>query len=52
MSKILCPICKENELMEEGRNALSRKDDETEICSNCGMLEALEEFKKFNGEEF
>lgn len=39
----LCPICNENELLEEGANALSRKDNETEICSDCGMKEAFEE---------
>ena len=27
-----------------GYPALSRKDNKTEICSNCGTLEALEDF--------
>lgn len=39
----LCPICRKNELMEEGCNALSRKDNETEICDECGQKEAFEE---------
>ena len=37
-------MCNENELLEEGANALSRKDNETEICSECGTVEAMEEF--------
>ena len=45
---MLCPICKVNELLEEGANALSRKDNKTEICSSCGTEEAIEEFIKFN----
>jgi hypothetical protein len=39
-----CPKCKVNELLEPGGNALSRKDNETEICSDCGTQEALEEY--------
>lgn len=39
----VCPICKK----EIGQYpAISRKDNKTEICSNCGMLEALEIFNK------
>ena len=30
-----------------GYPALSRKDNKTEICSNCGTLEALEELMKY-----
>ena len=30
--------------------AISRKDNKTEICSNCGTLEALEVFEKYQGE--
>lgn len=41
----VCPLC-EKELGEYP--ALSRKDNKTEICSNCGMLEALEDFHKAN----
>lgn len=31
-----------------GYPAISRKDDKTEICNNCGTLEALEDFIKYN----
>ena len=34
-----------------GYPALSRKDNKTEICSNCGTLEALEELIKYNKEK-
>ncbi len=30
-----------------GHSALSRRDNKTEICSNCGTLEALEDFIKY-----
>jgi RNA polymerase subunit RPABC4/transcription elongation factor Spt4 len=42
-----CPVCKLNELREEGANALSRKDNETEICSQCATKEAIEEWQEF-----
>lgn len=43
----VCPICNK----EIGQYpAISRKDNKTEICSNCGMLEALEAFHKANKE--
>ena len=38
-----CPRC--NGVMEE-YPALSRRDNETDICSDCGMLEALEDYTK------
>jgi predicted RNA-binding Zn-ribbon protein involved in translation (DUF1610 family) len=38
-----CPRCGVNELLEEGCNALSRQDNETEICNDCGTDEALAE---------
>lgn len=38
-----CPRCNENELKESG-NALSRKDNNTIICDDCGMDEALEDY--------
>lgn len=41
----VCPICK-NELGKY--TAISRKDNKTEICSNCGTLEALEAFNNAN----
>ena len=34
----VCPRCKRE---IKGYPALSRKDNETEICSNCGTAEAL-----------
>lgn len=30
-----------------GYPAISRKDNKTEICNNCGTLEALEDFIKY-----
>lgn len=43
VSKI-CPKCKKNELHEdECMNALSRIDNETEICDECGQKEAFED---------
>ena len=35
---ILCPRCKRE---IKGEPALSRRDNETEICSDCGTAEAL-----------
>lgn len=48
-SEVKCPICKKNELLEEGANAISRKDNETEICSDCGRKEAMEELENMVG---
>jgi len=43
-----CPRCGGGIPNDECRGlypgALSRKDNETEICSNCGAAEALEDF--------
>lgn len=36
-----CPSCGRYMV---GYPAISRKDNKTEICSTCGMLEALEAF--------
>lgn len=33
-----------------GHSAISRKDNKTEICSNCGTLEALEAFENYQRE--
>lgn len=47
--KRICPVC--------GREyteypALSRKDNKTEICPQCGIEEALEEFfREFGGDK-
>lgn len=37
-----CPICGAS--IFEGTFAISRRDNKTEICSNCGMKEAVEDF--------
>ena len=37
---IHCPRCRES---KEGHPALSRHDNHTEICSECGELEAFED---------
>jgi len=42
-----CPRCGEMKLHEDNRfNALSRKDNKTYICSDCGVAEAGEAFIK------
>lgn len=38
--------CKCGKEFLEGSEALSRVDNETEICSECGQKEAIEEFEK------
>lgn len=43
----VCPRC--NKYIT-GYSALSREDNKTEICSNCGTLEALESFKSYQNE--
>ena len=40
MKTKICPTCKSN---YEGLGALSRKDNKTEVCSQCGLNEALEQ---------
>ena len=37
----ICPKCKREDVMKYP--ALSRRDNETEICSDCGTAEALSE---------
>jgi hypothetical protein len=34
--------------MDEGKyaGALSRKDNKTEICSSCGVMEAIEDYNR------
>lgn len=47
MIKSICPKCKRNELNPVlARNSLSRKDNETYICNDCGVDEAVEEIYK------
>ena len=43
ISKI-CPKCKHTII---GYPALSREDNKTEICSNCGTMEAIKDFLKY-----
>ena len=38
MKEKICPICNKR---YSGYPALSRKDNKTEICSECGMKEAM-----------
>ena len=43
-NRTTCPRCKWNLLANNpARNALSRRDNKTYICSGCGMQEALED---------
>lgn len=43
--KKICPRCGEPKMDPiEARNALSRKDNKTLICNDCGMAEAMEEW--------
>lgn len=42
--KRICPICKKEYI---GHPALSRKDNRTEICPECGMHEAIEAMKRY-----
>jgi RNA polymerase subunit RPABC4/transcription elongation factor Spt4 len=45
--KWICPDCKQE---TNEYPAISRKDNETEICPNCGVQEAILEFGNwFNG---
>lgn len=41
MDKRICPVCKKEYI---GYPAISRRDNETEICSKCGVDEALNDF--------
>ena len=44
IKKRICPACGKE---YTGYPALSRKDNKTEICSDCGVREALEDFAKY-----
>ena len=44
----VCPICKN---LIIGYPAVSRKDNKTEICATCGIIEALEDFIKYQQEK-
>jgi hypothetical protein len=41
----ICPLCN---CEIQGYPAISRKDNKTEICSLCGVLEALHDFLVWN----
>lgn len=46
---VLCPSCKinfipNNETPGAYPGALSRKDNKTEICSECGVMESLDDY--------
>jgi hypothetical protein len=41
----ICPMC--TKTYTRGLPALSRKDNLTDICSDCGTAEALEDFEIF-----
>ena len=48
---VKCPICNGPipNALHEGQysGALSRVDNETEICSECGVMEAMQDLQKF-----
>lgn len=44
MARRYCPICGR---MYHEHPAISRKDNQTEICPDCGVREALEDYKKY-----
>ena len=47
LSDELCPKCKKNRLYKERVwNSLSRRDNKTYICNDCGREEAFEDLKK------
>ena len=43
MEKKKCPICGR---LFSGVGAISRADNSTEICSKCGLMEAMKNFEK------
>jgi hypothetical protein len=47
----ICPLCDHlvpnDEKPGEYPGAISRRDNRTEICSDCGVVEAMEDFAKF-----
>ena len=43
-SEILCPNCG---FPIYGHPAISRKDNKTKICSNCGTAEAISQFQHY-----
>lgn len=47
---VLCPSCRVQVIIPNGRNAISRRDNKTEICSRCGQLEAVSEYLVYTHE--
>lgn len=47
MSEVIkiCPVCKKE---YTGHSAISRKDNKTEICPECGAREAIEAYKTYH----
>jgi transposase-like protein len=44
---VLCPACKKNYLHPNlVMNSLSRRDNQTYICPQCGDREAMEDYEK------
>lgn len=43
MESKICPICKKKFIYP----AISRKDNKTEICPDCGVQEAIEDWQKY-----
>lgn len=46
-TNVKCPMCGR---IYSGYPALSRRDNKTEICSDCGTKEALDDFFKNGGQ--
>lgn len=48
MSEKKCPKCGQ---LYENHPAISREDNKTEICPDCGVAEAMDAFIKAKGKE-
>lgn len=50
VSNMSCPICNgpipNAEYEGQYMGALSRRDNKTEICSSCGVMEAIEDYNR------
>ena len=44
----ICPVCK---FAIIGHSAISRKDNTTQICSNCATIEALQAFQDYKNKQ-
>ena len=44
MDKLICPLCDKT---ITGFPALSRRDNSTYICSDCGTVEAMEDYSSY-----